>query len=301
MVRKKMSNRAQVEKILQSAQKAIAKAEKSGQTVPDYIKKIASTPIKSRYSKREVEKFKYHLDPRHIAAEARKTRVLSFSTNDGGTHELVVHATDKEFPRKLGKEVYSGIKYALEHHPSRDFDIELRKFLSFLGYNVKLIKWRSLNPNNFIINTFKDIKMNDFVRKFLDKYDDDETSYFYAGVEALVGSGRFSEKEYEKYIDFSKQKAMTSFADNLQITPERAQTLYDFFQKSSVWATYRKDFKPSDDKSVDDLLDYIEEGLNSGMTISDIDNIIDANKVKSDTTLVRRALENAIQNATKSN
>lgn len=301
MARKKMSNRAQVEKILQSAQKAIAKAEKSGQTVPDYIKKIASTPIKSRYSKREVEKFKYHLDPRHIAAEARKTRVLSFSTNDGGTHELVVHATDKEFPRKLGKEVYSGIKYALEHHPSRDFDIELRKFLSFLGYNVKLIKWRSLNPNNFIINTFKDIKMNDFVRKFLDKYDDDETSYFYAGVEALVGSGRFSEKEYEKYIDFSKQKAMTSFADNLQITPERAQTLYDFFQKSSVWATYRKDFKPSDDKSVDDLLDYIEEGLNSGMTISDIDNIIDTNKVKSDTLLVRRALENAIQNATKSN
>ena len=299
MVRKKISNRAQVEKILQSAQKAIAKAEKSGQTVPDNIKKLASTPIKSRYSKREVEKFKYHLDPRHIAAEARKTRILSFSTNEGGTHELVVHATDKEFPRKLGKEVYIGVKYALEHHPSRDFDIELRKFLSFLGYNVKLVKWRSLNPNNFIINTFKEIKIDDFVRKFLDRYDDDETSYFYAGVEALVGSGRFSEKEYEKYIDFSKQKAMASFADNLNITPERAQTLYDFFQKSSVWATYRKDFKPSDDKAMDDLLDYIESGLNSGITISDIDNIIDNNKIKSDTTLVRRALENAIQNATK--
>ena len=297
MTRKKMSNRAQVEKILKSAQKAIAKAEKTGQTVPDYIKKMASTPIKSRYTKREIEKFKYHLDPRHIAAEARKIKVLSFSTIEGGTHELVVHATDKEFPRKLGKEVYSGIKYALEHYPSRDFDIELRKFLSFLGYNVK----RSLNPNNFIINTFKDIKMNDFVRKFLDKYDDDETSYFYAGVEALVGSGRFSEKEYQKYIDFSKQKAMASFADNLNITPERAQTLYDFFQKSSVWATYRKNFKPSDDIAMNDLLDYIEGGLNSGMTISDIDNIIDTNKVKSDTTLVRRALENAIQNATKSN
>ena len=301
MARKKMSNRAQVEKILQSAQKAIAKAEKSGQTVPEYIKKMASTPIKTRYSKREVEGFKYHLDPRHIAAEARKTRVLSFSTNEGGTHELVVHATDKEFPRKLGKEVYVGIKYALEHHPSRDFDIELRKFLSFLGYNVKLIKWRSLNPRNFIINTFKEIKIDDFVRKFINKYDDDETSYFYAGVEALVGSGRFSEKEYEKYIDFSKEKAMASFADNLQITPERAQTIYDFFQKSSVWATYRKDFKPSDDISMDDLLDYIEEGLNSGMSISDIDNIIDTNKVKSDTLLVRRALENAIQNATNSN
>ena len=301
MARKKMSNRAQVEKILQSAQKAIAKAEKTGQTVPDYIKKIASTPIKSRYSKREVEKFKYHLDPRHIAAEARKTRILSFSTNEGGTHELVVHATNKEFPRKLGKEVYSGIKYALEHHPSRDFDIELRKFLSFLGYNVKLVKWRSINPKNFIINTFKEIKMDDFVRKFIDKYDDDETSYFYAGVEALVGSGRFSEKEYEKYIDFSKQKAMASFADNLNITPERAQTIYDFFQKSSVWATYRKDFKPSDDISMDDLLGYIEEGLNSGMTISAIDNIIDTNKVKNDTLLVRRTLENAIQNATKSN
>ena len=108
MGKKSMSNRAQVEKILQSAQKAIAKAEKSGQTVPDIIKKIASTPIKTRYSKREVEKFKYHLDPRHIAAEARKTRILSFSTNEGGTHELVVHATDKEFPRKLGKEVYVG-------------------------------------------------------------------------------------------------------------------------------------------------------------------------------------------------
>lgn len=299
MARKKMSNRAQVEKILQSAQKAIAKAEKSGKTVPDYIKKLASTPIKSHYSEREVEKFKYHLDPRHIAAEARKTRVLSFSTNEGGTHELVVHATDKEFPRKLGKEVYSGIKYALEHYPSRNFDIELRKFLSFLGYNVKLVKWRSLNPNNFIINTFKEIKMDDFVRKFLDKYDDDETSYFYAGVEALVGSGRFSEKEYKKFIDFSKEKAMASFADNLNITPERAQTLYDFFQKSSVWATYRKDFKPSDDITMDDLLDYIEEGLNSGMSISAIDNIIDTNKVKSDTTLVRRALENAVQNATK--
>ena len=335
MARKKISNRAQVEKILQSAQKAIAKAEKSGKTVPEYIKKMASTPIKTRYSKREVEGFKYHLDPRHIAAEARKTRILSFSTNDGGTHELVVHATDKEFPRKLGKEVYSGIKYALEHHPSRDFDIELRKFLSFLDYNVKLIKWRSINPNNFIINTFKEIKMDDFVRKFLEKYDAVitesvitamnstsiveelnktetstvketietavETSYFYAGVEALVGSGRFSEKEYEKYIDFSKEKAMASFADNLNITPERAQTLYDFFQKSSVWATYRKDFKPSDDKVMNDLLDYIESGLNSGMSISAIDNIIDTNKVKSDTLLVRRALENAIQNATKSN
>lgn len=301
MVKKAMSNRAQIERIMKSAEKAISKAEKLGQTVPDYIKKLASTPIKSRYSKREVEKYKYHLDPRHIAAEARKTKILSFSTNEGGTHELVVHATDKEFPRKLGKEVYSGIKYALEHHPSRDFDIELRKFLSFLGYNVKLVKWRSLNPNNFIINTFKDIKMDDFVRKFLDKYDDDETSYFYAGVEALIGSGRFSEKEYEKYIDFSKQKAMASFADNLNITPERAQSIYDFFQKSSVWATYRKDFKPSDDKSMDDLLGYIEEGLNSGMTISDIDNIIDTNKVKSDTLLVRRALEKAIQNVTKSN
>ena len=301
MGKKSMSNRAQVEKILQSAQKAIAKAEKSGQTVPDNIKKIASTPIKTRYSKREVEKFKYHLDPRHIAAEARKTRILSFSTNEGGTHELVVHATDKEFPRKLGKEVYVGVKYALEHHPSRDFDIELRKFLSFLGYNVNLIKWRSLNPKNFIINTFKEIKKDDFIRKFLKKYDDDETSYFYAGVEALVGSGRFSEKEYENFIDFSKQKAMASFADNLNITPERAQTLYDFFQKSSVWATYRKDFKPSDDITMDELLNYIEEGLNSGITISDIDNIIDTNKVNSDTTLVRRALENAIQNATKSN
>ena len=301
MMKKGMSKRAQIGKIMSSAKKAIDKAEKSGQTVPDYIKKLASTPLKTRYSKREVEKFKYHLDPRHITAEARKTKILSFSTNEGGTHELVVHATDKEFPRKLGKEVYIGIKYALEHHPSRDFDIELRKFLSFLGYNVKLVKWRSLNPNNFIINTFKEIKMNDFVRKFLDKYDDDETSYFYAGVEALVGSGRFSEKEYEKYIDFSKQKAMNSFADNLQITPERAQTIYDFFQKSSVWATYRKDFKPSDDISMEDLLDYIEVGLNSGMTISDIDNIIDSNKVKSDTTLVRRVLENAIQNATKSN
>lgn len=301
MVKKSMSNRAQIEKILKSAKNAIAKAEKSGKTVPEYIKKLASKPLKSRYSKREVEKFKYHLDPRHIAAEARKTRVLSFSTSESGTHELVVHATDKEFPRKLGKEVYSGIKYALEHHPSRDFDIELRKFLSFLGYNVKLVKWRSLNPNNFIINTFKDIKMDDFVRKFLDKYDDDETSYFYAGVEALVGSGRFSEEEYEKYVDFSKQKAMDSFADNLNITPERAQTLYDFFQKSSVWATYRKDFKPSDDIAMDDLLDYIEGGLNSGMSISDIDNIIDTNKVKSDTLLVRRALENAIKNATKSN
>ena len=52
---------------------------------------------------------------------------------------------------------------------------------------------------------------------------------------------------------------------------------------------------------MDDLLDYIEGGLNSGMSISDIDNIIDTNKVKSDTTLVRRALENAIQNATKNN
>ena len=301
MGKKSMSNRAQVEKILQSAQKAIAKAEKSGQTVPDIIKKIASTPIKTRYSKREVEKFKYHLDPRHIAAEARKTRILSFSTNEGGTHELVVHATDKEFPRKLGKEVYVGVKYALEHHPSRDFDIELRKFLSFLGYNVKLVKWRSLNPNNFIINTFKDIKMDDFVRNFLDKYDDDETSYFYAGVEALVGSGRFSEEEYKKYEEFAKQKAMASFADNLNITPERAQTIYDFFQKSSVWATYRKDFKPSDDITMDELLNYIEEGLNSGMSISAIDNIIDTNKVKSDTLLVRRALENAIQNATKSN
>ena len=301
MARKKMSNRAQVEKILQSAQKSIAKAEKTGQTVPDYIKKLASTPIKSRYSKREVEKFKYHLDPRHIAAEARKTRILSFSTNEGGTHELVVHATDKEFPRKLGKGVYSGIKYALEHHPSRDFDIELRKFLSFLGYNVKLIKWRSLNPNNFIINTFKDIKMDDFVRKFLEKYDVDETSYFYAGVEALVGSGRFSEEEYEKYIDFSKQKAMASFADNLNITPERAQTIYDFFQKSSVWNTYRKNFKPSDDISMETLLGDIEEALDSGINVSDIDGIIDNNKVKGDTTLVRRALENAIQNATKSN
>ena len=301
MGKKSMSNRAQVEKILQSAQKAIAKAEKSGQTVPDIIKKIASTPIKTRYSKREVEKFKYHLDPRHIAAEARKTRILSFSTNEGGTHELVVHATDKEFPRKLGKEVYVGVKYALEHHPSRDFDIELRKFLSFLGYNVKLVKWRSLNPNNFIINTFKDIKMDDFVRNFLDKYDDDETSYFYAGVEALLGSGRFSEEEYKKYEEFAKQKAMASFADNLNITPERAQTIYDFFQKSSVWATYRKDFKPSDDITMDELLNYIEEGLNSGMSISAIDNIIDTNKVKSDTLLVRRALENAIQNATKSN
>lgn len=301
MARKKMSNRAQIEKILKSAEKAIAKAEKLGKTVPEYIKKMASTPIKTRYSKREVEGFKYHLDPRHIAAEARKTRVLSFSTNEGGTHELVVHATDKEFPRKLAKEVYVGVKYALEHHPSRDFDIELRKFLSFLGYDVKLIKWRSITPKNFIINTFKDIKMNDFVRKFIEKYDDNETSYFYAGVEALVGSGRFSEEEYKKYVDFSKQKAIASFADNLNITPERAQTLYDFFQKSSVWATYRKDFKPSDDISMDDLLDYIEEGLNSGMSISDIDNIIDTNKVKSDTLLVRRALENAIQNATKSN
>ena len=88
MAKKSMSNRAQVEKILQSAQKAIAKAEKSGQTVPDNIKKIASTPIKSRYSKREVEGIKYHLDPRHIAAEARKTKVLTFTTNEGGTHEL---------------------------------------------------------------------------------------------------------------------------------------------------------------------------------------------------------------------
>ena len=74
MANKSMSNRAQVEKILQSAQKAIAKAEKSEQTVPDYIKKLTSTPIKSRYSKREVEKFKYHLDPRHIAAEAGRRR-----------------------------------------------------------------------------------------------------------------------------------------------------------------------------------------------------------------------------------
>ena len=301
MAKKSMSNRAQVEKILQSAQKAIAKAEKSGKKVPDYIKKLASTLLKTRYSKREVEKFKYHLDPRHIAAEARKTRILSFSTNEGGTHELVVHATDKEFPRKLAKEVYVGVKYALEHHPSRDFDIELRKFLSFLGYNVKLIKWRSINPKNFIINTFQEIKIDDFIKKFLEKYDDDETSYFYAGVEALVGSGRFSEKEYEKYIEFSKQKAMASFADNLNITPERAQTIYDFFQKSSVWATYRKDFKPSDDVSMETLLGDIEEALDSGLNVSDIDNIIDINKIKNDTLLVRRALENAIQNATKSN
>ena len=301
MAKKSMSNRAQVEKILQSAQKAIAKAEKSGQTVPDNIKKIASTPIKSRYSKREVEGIKYHLDPRHIAAEARKTRVLSFSTNEGGTHELRVRATPKEFHKKLGEEVYKGIKYALEHHPSRDFDIDLRKFLKHLGYNVKKLQWESLNIKNFIINTFKEIKMNDFIKKFVEKYDDDETSYFYAGVEALVGSGRFSEEEYKKYEEFAKEKAMASFADNLNITPERAQTIYDFFQKSDVWSTYRKNFKPSDDVSIETLLGDIEEALDSGINVSDIDEIIDNNKVKGDTTLVRRALENAIQNATKSN
>ena len=301
MARKKMSNRAQVEKILQSAKKAIAKAEKSGQTVPDYIKKLASKPLKSRYSKREVEGFKYHLDPRHIAAEARKTRVLSFSTNEGGTHELIVHATDKEFPRKLGKEVYLGVKYALEHHPSRDFDIELRKFLKHLGYNVKKLQWESLNIKNFIINTFKEIKMDDFIKKFVEKYDDSETSYFYAGVEALVGSGRFSETEYKKYEEFAKQKAMASFADNLNISPERAQTIYDFFQKSDIWSTYRKNFKASDDISIETLLGDIEEALDSGINVSDIDEIIDNNKIKGDTTLVRIALENAIQNATKSN
>lgn len=297
MVKKSMSNRAQVEKILQSAQKAIAKAEKLGKTVPEYIRKMVSTPIKARYSKREVEGLKYHLDSRHIAAEARKSKVLTFTTNEGGTHELRVRATQKEFPKKLGEEVYKGVKYALEHHPSRDFDIELRKFLSFLGYNVKLLKWHSLNPNNFI-NTFKEIKMDDFVRKFINKYDDDETSYFYAGVEALVGSGRFSEEEYKKYEEFANEKAMASFANNLNITPERAQTIYDFFKKSSVWNTYRKNFNPSDDISMETLLGDIEEALDSGINVSDIDEIIDNNKVKSDTTLVRRALEEAIKNAT---
>ena len=100
MAKKSMSNRAQIEKIISSAKKAIDKAEKSGQTVPEYIKKMTSTPIKSRYSKREVEGIKYHLDPRHIAAEARKSKVLSFTTNEGGTHELRVRATQKEFPKK---------------------------------------------------------------------------------------------------------------------------------------------------------------------------------------------------------
>lgn len=311
MAKKSMSNRAQVEKIMSSAKKAIAKAEKSGQIVPDNIKKLASTPIKTRYSKREVEGIKYHLDPRHIAAEARKStnpvkrHTMTFSNNKSGSHQISFKSRDNEVPTAIAKEIYKGISYALKYHPSRDFDTDVRRFLSdILKYNINMYKdkfaeGKKLTKKEFIINDWKKISKEDFIKKFVEKYDSDFTSYFYAAIEAIVSSGRLSPKDYKKFKKFTEERAMKSFADNYKLTPERAKTIYDFFQKSSVWNTYRNNFSPSDDISIDELLGDIEEALDGGMTISDIDEIINNNKTKNDTTLVRIALENAIQNATK--
>lgn len=310
MARKKMSNRAQIEKILKSAQKAIAKAEKKGQTVSDYIKKLASTPLKRSYRERELASLKYHLDPRHIAAEAKKAtnpvtrHTMTFSNNKTGSHQISFKSRDDDVPTSMAKEIYKGINYALKYHPSRDFDIDVRRFLSdILGYNInmyedKFAEGKKLTKKEFIINDWKKISKEDFIKKFVEKYDSDFTSYFYAAIEAIISSGRLSSKDYKKFKKFTEERAMKSFADNLNITPERAQTIYDFFQKSSVWQTYRNKFSPSDDITMNVLLGDIEEALDSGMVISDIDEIINNNKVKNDTTLVRRALEEAIQNAT---
>ena len=299
---KKISNRNQAEKIILSARNTIKKLELEGLQIPSDLQNMIKQKIKTRYTTHEVDVLKEHLNPRHLRARAEKLtfpeirRSYAFYTNKAGTHNFSFSFRNNKNEKKaFARKLYRDINYALTNHPSRDFDMNLRELLITLDFNIKRINFQSLrSQSNWIINDWKQIDKNDFINAVIKKYDMDFTSEFYYRVEQVIGSGRTSETEYKKYKKFSREQAMKSFGETFDMTPELAETIYDFFQNSAEWALYRKNYSPSDDINIGLFFDDIEEAMSLGISVSDIDAIIANNQVKHSTYSARIALEDII-------
>ena len=91
-----------------------------------------------------------------------------------------------------------------------------------------------------------------------------------------LAEGVYDPRRVANRKELSTLSSKQGFRQHYQLfTPDRVESIYDFFQNSQVWQEIRKRYKPSDEPDIDNFLDDLSSALESGaVTVKDIDRAL---------------------------
>lgn len=260
------------------AKTQIASLEQQGLVVENTLKDLAYRPLKQRYTTKQARDYINLLQKRRIESRARipfqmPPFIGAQNVSTIGRYQEVIYARPQHIAEDLANSVYKALSYSLSKKTKGKSQAMASAISRILRSELMLKSKEKYTGSKNIDKYFKGIKKDDFIKSFIKSYASDPQSLM-SSIRTYYAFGLSSPSAKYERGRILTESAKQIFASNNSLSPEQAESLYDYFRRSTIWSKFRTRYLPSDDIAIEDNLQDMSNALISGLDTATLDNLL---------------------------